>query len=102
MMAYAPHRSLELRRQVVVASASTSLEVNAPLALGVSATTVPLSRLPASITAPAAAAAFETITGLSLVPVMVMLRDRKSVRVGKAGSVRGTVYHTSRTTLRHV
>ena len=58
--------------QVWVAPASTSLAASWPLALARPATTVPLSRLPASVTAPAKAATALVITGTSLVPVMVI------------------------------
>ena len=44
-----------------------------PLALAVPATTVPLSRFPASVTAPAASAAVEVITGASFVPAIVIV-----------------------------
>jgi GT2 family glycosyltransferase len=57
--------------QVLVAPASTSEAVRVPVAVAVPATAVPLSRLPASVTEPARAAAALVTTGTSLVPLMV-------------------------------
>ena len=60
--------------QVRVAAVSTSLALSVPLMVEMPGTTVPLSRLPASMTVPARAAAALVITGTSLVPLMVMVR----------------------------
>ncbi len=57
--------------QVWVAPLSTSLALSCPLTMFVPATAVPSSRLPASVTSPARAAATLVITGTSLVPLIV-------------------------------
>ena len=51
-----------------VAPASTSLEVNVPVAVAIPSATVPSIRLPASVIDPAAAESKLVTTGASLVP----------------------------------
>ena len=57
--------------QVWVAPKSTSVAESWPVAVATPSVAVPSSRLPASVTAPARAAAVLAITGTSLVPWMV-------------------------------